>query len=195
LDKEIKRGAEAEILEAKFRGEKAIEKHRLSKGYRCRELDEKIRSERTKSEAGLLHKAKKSGIRTPLILAVDAEKKSIFEEFIRGKNAKESIKGNAKLAGEIGKKIAVLHSNSIIHGDLTTDNILVDDGTVVFIDFGLGFYSHKDEDKAVDLINLKKTLLAGDASLKKEWKQVMKAYNSKKMERKIKEVEKRARYS
>jgi len=195
LGKEIKRGAEAEILEAEFNGEKAIEKHRLNKGYRCKELDDKIRSERTKSEAGLLHKAKKFGIRTPLILAVNLEKKSIFEEYVEGKNAKESIKGNAKLAREIGKKIAVLHSNAIIHGDLTTDNILVDNGRIVFIDFGLGFYSHKDEDKAVDLINLKKTLLAGDASLEKEWKQIMSAYNSEKIERKIEGVEKRARYS
>jgi len=195
VGKEIKRGAEAEILEVEFNGVKAVEKHRLSKGYRCKELDEKIRSERTKSESGLLHKAKKFGIRTPLILAVDSEKKSIFEEFIDGKNAKEYIKGNLKLAREIGEKIAVLHENAIIHGDLTTDNILVDDGNVVFIDFGLGFYSHKDEDKAVDLINLKKTLLAGDASLEKEWAQIMKAYNSEKMERKIEEVEKRARYS
>jgi len=194
-EKQIKCGAEAEILECELFGESSVEKHRLKKGYRCNKLDEKIRSERTKSEAGLLHKAKKLGIRTPLILEVNAEKKSIYLEKITGKKAKEEIKGNFELCKVIGKNIALLHSNSLIHGDLTTDNILVADNKPVFIDFGLGFYSTKDEDKAVDLINLKKTLLAGDATLTKEWDEVMIGYSSKKIEEKMKEIEKRARYA
>ncbi len=193
--KVIKMGAEAEILLAEFRGKKSIEKHRLAKGYRNRELDAKIRLERTKGEAGLLHKAKGLGIRTPAILSVDSKKKSLFLEKISGKKAKELIKGNSWLCREIGKSIARLHSAQIIHGDLTTDNILVDGKSVVFIDFGLGFYSGKGEDKAVDLINLKKTLLAGDRSLEKEWKEILKAYGSKETEKKILEAEKRARYA
>lgn len=196
----IKRGAEAEILAIEFRGEQAVEKHRLSKGYRCKQLDEKIRLERTKSECLLLHRAKALGIRTPTILCIDTDKKSIFMEFISGKKAKNIIKGNLELCREIGKKIAVMHSSSMIHGDLTTDNILVDSAGIVFIDFGLGFYSDKDEDKAVDLINLKKTLLAGDLTLTKEWSEIIKAYSGKssagkRIEKRLKEIEKRARYA
>jgi Kae1-associated kinase Bud32 len=198
--KAIARGAEAEIIEAGLHRAKAIEKHRLAKGYRCRKLDEKIRLERTRLEAMLLHRAKSAGVRTPLVLAVDQEKKSIFMEFVEGKNAKFAIKGNLKLCREIGKQIAALHSASIIHGDLTTDNILATGkGGIVFIDFGLGFNSKKEEDKAVDLINLKKTLLAGDASLKKEWNAILKAYTAggdcKGIAGKIEEIEKRGRYS
>lgn len=198
MGKIIKRGAEAEILEVKVRGKKAVEKHRLKKGYRCGKLDEKIRLERTKSESGLLHRAKTLGIRTPAIISIDPEKKSIYMELIHGKKAKDVIKGNFELCREIGKSIAVLHSSSLIHGDLTTDNILVQGGGVVFIDFGLGFYSHKGEDKAVDLINLKKTLLAGDPTLTKEWAEVMKAYNTESgidISKKLAEIEKRARYT
>lgn len=199
MEKVIKRGAEAKILKVEFRGKKAVEKHRLSKGYRCKKLDKKIRLERTKNESNLLHKAKQAGIRTPLILAIDTEKKSIFMELIKGKKAKDVIKGNIELCRAIGKRIALLHSASIIHGDLTTDNILVEENNAAFIDFGLGFYSHKKEDRAVDLINLKKTLLAGDHSLKKEWKKIINAYNKqskeKNIEKRIEEIEKRARYT
>ncbi|MFH1234574.1 MAG: KEOPS complex kinase/ATPase Bud32 [Candidatus Diapherotrites archaeon] len=198
--KAIARGAEAEILEIELGGGKAAEKHRLAKGYRCRELDEKIRLERTRLEAMLLHRAKGAGVRTPLVLAVDPEKKSIFMEFVEGKNAKFAVKGNLKLCREIGKQIAALHSADIIHGDLTTDNILATGkADIVFIDFGLGFNSKKEEDKAVDLINLKKTLLAGDASLKKEWNAILKAYvacgGSREIAGKIEEIERRGRYS
>lgn len=195
----IKRGAEAEIRRVKLRKGTAVEKHRLKKGYRCRELDKKIRLDRTKNESNLLHKAKQAGLRTPLIFSIDPGKKSIFMELIKGKNSKDVIKGNLGLCEKIGKNIALLHSNSIIHGDLTTDNILVKDKGVVFIDFGLGFYSDKKEDKAVDLINLKKTLLAGDPSLGREWEKIIKAYNSQIMGeeigKKLEEIEKRGRYT
>ena len=198
VGKLIKRGAEAEILETSLLDKKSIEKHRLSKGYRCKKLDERIRLERTKSEAGLLHRTKGLGIRTPAIYSIDLKKKSIFMELINGKKAKDVIKGNLRLCREIGKKIALLHSSSLIHGDLTTDNILVENNSVVFIDFGLGFYSSKEEDRAVDLLNLKKTLLAGDPTLAKEWNEIMKGYTTtsdKSIGKKISEVEKRARYA
>ena len=199
MQKVIKRGAEAEILATEILGKKAVEKHRLKKGYRNEALDKKIRYERTKSESGLLHRAKTLGIRTPAILSVDPEKKSIYMELINGKKAKDVIKGNLELCGKIGRSISVLHSSSLIHGDLTTDNILVEEGEgIVFIDFGLGFYSDKEEDKAVDLINLKKTLLAGDPSLTKEWAEIMKAYgkeSGKDIGKKLSEIEKRARYA
>src|SRR3989338_5515786 len=55
-----------------------------------------------------------------------------------------------KLCSEIGKKIAVLHNNSIIHGDLTTSNMMLS-REIYFIDFGLSFFSEKAEDRAVDL--------------------------------------------
>ncbi|MEM0359846.1 MAG: KEOPS complex kinase/ATPase Bud32 [Candidatus Diapherotrites archaeon] len=198
-EKAIAKGAEAEIISLKLQEKNAIEKHRLSKGYRCKELDEKIRTERTRLEALLLHRAKKAGVRTPLLFAVDSEKKSLFMEFIKGKKAKSKIKGNQWLCREIGRKIAAMHSSDIIHGDLTTDNIIVSGKQVVFIDFGLGFNSSKEEDKAVDLINLKKTLLAGNASLKKEWNTILKAYvattGEKKISEKIAQIEKRGRYA
>ena len=62
------------------------------------------------------------------------------------------------LSFKVGEKISKLHSADIIHGDITSSNIMLQNDNLVFIDFGLGRYSDLDEDKAVDLLVLKKSL-------------------------------------
>lgn len=74
-------------------------------------------------------------------------------EEIDGVMLKEVIDDD--LALRLGKEISKLHSFDIIHGDITTSNILYQDDKLVFIDFGLGRYSQLKEDKAVDLLVLK----------------------------------------
>jgi len=51
----------------------------------------------------------------------------------------------------------MLHNHLIIHGDLTTSNMILNK-EIYFIDFGLSFFSEKAEDKAVDLHLLKEGL-------------------------------------
>uniref|UniRef100_A0A915N4X3 non-specific serine/threonine protein kinase n=1 Tax=Meloidogyne javanica TaxID=6303 RepID=A0A915N4X3_MELJA len=56
-----------------------------------------------------------------------------------------------------------MHSAGLIHGDLTTPNVLVkkkqnDNLDLIFIDFGLSKFSQKPEDKAVDLYVLERAL-------------------------------------
>jgi TP53 regulating kinase-like protein len=58
----------------------------------------------------------------------------------------------------LGENIAVLHQNDIIHGDLTTSNMILKNNKIYFIDFGLGFQSARIEDKAVDLHLLRQAL-------------------------------------
>ena len=58
----------------------------------------------------------------------------------------------------VGDSISRMHNANIIHNDLTTSNLLVKEGKVYFIDFGLGTTSTRVEDKAVDLVVLKKSL-------------------------------------
>ena len=66
----------------------------------------------------------------------------------------------------------------IIHGDITTSNVMLQDGKLVFIDFGLGRYSPLDEDKAVDLLVLKKSLQSIDYNLALEYfDAVLKGYD------------------
>lgn len=147
LLKLINIGAEARIsLDNDY-----ILKERISKGYREKELDLKIRKQRTKKEARLIQRAARTGIAVPKVL--DSSDFSIKMEFIDGLRMKDILDtGNMKvLCAEIGKTIAKLHNDSIIHGDLTTSNMIYKDSKVYFIDFGLGFISSKIEDKATDI--------------------------------------------
>ena len=74
----------------------------------------------------------------------------------------ERAKHLAKISKEIGETLTKLHNQDIIHGDLTTSNMILSNknNKLYLIDFGLGFHSYKIEDKAVDLHLLKQALEA-----------------------------------
>ena len=169
-------------------------KDRIPKGYRIPEIDNKIRKARTKEEAKLLSDAKRAGVKTPVLYDINLEDKSILMEEIEGDMLKDII--NEDLAFRIGAEIAKLHSADIIHGDITTSNIMLQDDNLVFIDFGLGRYSHLDEDKAVDLLVLKKSLQSIDYNLAiKYFDCVLKGYGNEKMANHISDIESRGRYT
>jgi TP53 regulating kinase-like protein len=86
-------------------------------------------------------------------------------EFIKGKKLsiyldKFELKKQKEITKKIGENVAKLHDANIIHGDLTTSNMILMEDQLYFIDFGLGFISHKFEDKAVDIHLLKQALEA-----------------------------------
>ena len=137
-------------------------KDRISKDYRIKEIDEKIRKLRTRSETRLLERA--SGIiKTPKVINSDDKNMKITMEFIDGVKLVDYIDGinekeREKILKLIGNEVALLHNNNIIHGDLTTSNMILKNNNIYFIDFGLGFVSDKDEDKAVDIRLFKQAL-------------------------------------
>ncbi len=196
----LQQGAEAVISLEKNQ----ILKNRISKSYRILEIDEKIRKLRTRNEAKLMEKASKE-IPVPRILKADENKKEIFMEFIDGKKLSENLdnfllKEQKDICTEIGKNIAKLHSLGIIHGDLTTSNMILKEKKIYFIDFGLSFHSHKYEDKAVDLHLIKQAL---EAKHFRHWeslyKELIKGYSKESKEEKLvlkqlEKVEKRGRY-
>ncbi len=191
---EIANGAEAKILVHKLFGKEVITKQRISKDYRNKLLDTRIIKQRTKSEALLLKKVKEIGLYSPSLYYVGRDK--IVMEYLANTNE------HHRHLDEIGKNIATLHNNNIIHGDLNLINIITTKNKkaktkIYFIDFGLGSISNKIEDKATDLLVLKKTLL----SLKKTenlWKGMLFGYEketkNKEIINKIKEIEARGRY-
>jgi len=88
-------------------------------------------------------------------------------ELIEGKTVKETIFGceqnystdeMIRIANLIGIYVGKLHSQNIIHGDLTTSNFMIREGngSLVMIDFGLSYISTLVEDKAVDLYVLER---------------------------------------
>jgi Kae1-associated kinase Bud32 len=154
-----------------------------------------------KKESLMLKKTREIGVRTPIIYEIDLINAVIAMEFIEGKTMKQLIdEGNTEWLNETGKKIGLMHSNNLIHGDLTTSNILVQNNELAFIDFGLGMESEKLEDKAVDLVGFKKVFTSSHAEIENKWNEILEGYsktNSKaeKVFQQMKEVEKRIRYA
>lgn len=194
----IQQGAEAVISLENSR----IHKRRIPKSYRIPKLDNKLRKTRTKKESKLLEKASKL-IPTPQVIKTSLEKKEIEMEFIKGKKLSETLEAlpnPERICKEIGKNIAKLHDADIIHGDLTTSNMILSrDEKVFFIDFGLGYESSRIEDKAVDL-HLIKQALEAKHYLKAErfFQKIIEGYKgSKNFEetlKRLEKVEKRGRY-
>ena len=58
--------------------------------------------------------------------------------------------------------VAKLHNHNYIHGDLTTSNFMIEDGTgdLVLLDFGLTTVSSSAEDMGVDLYVLERAFLS-----------------------------------
>lgn len=188
----LSQGAEAKLFLTKHN--QSVLKDRFRKKYRCAELDEKLRKQRTKKEAKVLEDLYSLGF-VPKLLKKEAF--SIEMEYLAGKRIRDvlSQENYASLCTEIGTKIRKLHDKSIIHGDLTTSNMILKDAVVYFIDFGLSFHSDKVEDKAVDLHVLKETLESKHCAIWQEcFAEVMKAYDDPIVLKRLKEVEKRGRY-
>ncbi len=191
----IGRGAEAILTKEKD----CLIKDRIKKRYRIPELDIKLRKSRTKKEAKLLLRAA-SLIPVPEIISTD-NKEKITMQFIEGKKLSETLdnlKNKEKICEKIGNNIAKLHDSNIIHGDLTTSNMILSENKVYFIDFGLGFTSKRIEDKAVDLHLLKQAL---EAKHFQDWEtlftSVLKGYkttNKNLILEQLRKVESRGRY-
>ncbi len=140
-------GAEATIYLETARGKRQVIKDRVRKTYRLPQLDDELRKTRTRREANILRKLPLPG---PKLIDSDG-KERIVMEFIDGTQAKLLLDKEVKLARTIGAQLARMHDAGIIHGDLTTSNMLVKDNTLYFIDFGLSFTSKEPEHKAVDI--------------------------------------------
>jgi TP53 regulating kinase-like protein len=204
----IKKGAEASLFLKEYIGRKVVLKTRLPKKYRLPELDRNIQSKRTKQEPQIMHRAKEAGIPTPIIFLIDLATSTIVMEYIEGKTVKEILndlprKDRVILCNYIGTLIGKLHKNGIIHGDLTTSNMILNStGQIVFIDFGLGEQTPDLETRGVDLHLMKRTLTSSHHKcMKKCFKSIIQGYEKimgvKKTEevlKKIKEIEKRGRY-
>ena len=188
----IASGAEAVIcLE-----EDTIIKTRIQKRYRLKEIDENLRRERTRTEARLISEARRCGALTPIIRdIVDFE---IRMEYINGIALKNII--TPELSERTGELVGKLHTCGIIHGDLTTSNILFKDGKLFLIDFGLAYLDKSVEARGVDIHVLFQTY----ESTHENYEELIEAFkngysrtfrDAEKVIERVKEIESRGRYA
>lgn len=173
----VTQGAEGRVYVCDWLGHSVIIKQRFPKKYRHDDLDTHITQERIKAEARALTRCRSLGIRTPAIYDVNFDKREIvLENIINSITVRNYIYAAVErdlamdnreilsLAEKIGKVLAKMHSNHIIHGDLTTSNMLLvqpyESSEVILIDFGLSSVEERAEDKAVDLYVLERAILS-----------------------------------
>ncbi|TRY72748.1 hypothetical protein TCAL_06717 [Tigriopus californicus] len=191
-----KQGAEGRLFTGEYLGQKVLVKQRFPKKYRHPQLDAQLSAQRFRGEVRSLIRCQSLGIRTPTILLADLDQNIIVMEFLaRAQTCRYFIQtllaedGSEPrllaLAQVIGKVLALIHSNHIIHGDLTTSNILVANPgapdcelELVLIDFGLGFAEGSAEDKGVDLYVLERAFLSTHPNTEAIFDAIMKAYKS-----------------
>lgn len=154
----IRKGAEAYLYKSTLLGIPVIVKYRVPKAYRDKVLDQRIRSQRTILEAKIIGVLRVKGIPVPGILLVDPENAIIVLEYIEGILLKQAIGREdfeiiRKVFNDVGYYVGLIHKNKIVHGDLTTSNIIIrnKDKKPYIIDFGLAMYSDDIEDRGVDL--------------------------------------------
>lgn len=215
-------GAEAKVHKCTFLGRPSVAKIRFSKKYRHPELDLKLTHKRLTAEARTLARCRNIGINTPALYFVDLESSTIVLEHVDAVTLKQYIfdlkeshqcqcdskiptypKSLDKVMMLVGKDLAKMHSSDIIHGDLTTSNILVQpvagDGVrIIFIDFGLSSSSRVAEDKGVDLYVLEKAFLSTHPNSEALFSTLMDSYrlhwkNCKPVIAKFEEVKMRGR--
>jgi Kae1-associated kinase Bud32 len=198
-------GAEAKIYVSKYLDIEVVKKQRVKKTYRIKEIDKKIISSRTKSETKLMAAARKNGVSIPIIYDVDLKNGAITMQYIKGERIKDIYNNindekRKKLSINIGENIAKLHNNDIIHGDITTSNMILYNKKIYFIDFGLGEINTEIEAKGVDLHVLMEAIESTHSKYSDYFKYVLEGYqnkyhgNAKQVINKINEIVKRGRY-
>lgn len=189
-------GAEAIIT---LNSRNNIEKDRIEKPYRTKEIDTQLRIARTRKELKILQTLNRLKLAVPKVIS---NTNTIIEmEYIDGTQIKKLLDKEPRFAELIGKYLTIMHDNDIIHGDLTTSNMIlkkVNGNVLYFIDFGLSFNSKRIEDKAVDIHLFKQALESKHFRVYDEaLEYFMKGYNPKDKKdimQRLMSVESRGRY-
>ncbi|CZS90435.1 related to MNORI-2 protein [Rhynchosporium agropyri] len=186
-------------------------KYRPSKPYRHPILDARLTKHRILLEARVLVKCRREGVPCPAVYAMDESKGWMMIEWIEGEVVRirlnewlkrrkdEGIEegvDDEELVGlmrRVGEAVGKMHMVGIVHGDLTTSNLMLRprskermtgntvgdkilDGEVVIIDFGLAIQNAQDEDRAVDLYVLERAFGSTHPRAESLFKEALSAY-------------------
>ena len=198
-------GAEAVVTHTEFLGRDAVVKSRVRKGYRHPDLDDHLRTKRTKTEVRVMREARLAGVRSPVIYDTDLKEGTITMEYIHGESVKSILDDEPDRADEIcwkiGEMIARLHTRGISHGDLTTSNMIMnDDGEICLIDFSLGDTRVDIEAMGVDLHLMERAFTSAHSSIDNAYKMIIDSYKqhlpqADKVLARVEDIKSRARYT
>jgi TP53 regulating kinase-like protein len=179
----IYRGAEATLTAVLFMGRLGVAKQRRPKGYRLPAFEAPLARGRMRNEARLLHRARSAGVGAPALLDADLDSQTLLLEYLGRHPLRVVYDGldaakRRQAARRMGESVARLHKADIIHGDLTTSNMILRGGRVYLIDFSLGHISGKLEDRAVDLKAFKDSFAATHLQHAGDFAEVLRSYRA-----------------
>ncbi|KAK3378584.1 Serine/threonine-protein kinase BUD32 [Podospora didyma] len=190
-------------------------KYRPPKLWRHPILDARLTKTRMGGEAKVLERCYRAGVPVPALYAMDLAAGWMMIEWIHGMPVRQAINewlGErpetildpadqvdetplVELMKRIGTVLGSLHRTGVVHGDLTTSNMMLKEkeskgndkseagskkyaleGDVVLIDFGLATQSLADEDRAVDLYVLERAFASTHPRAEKLFTHVLEAY-------------------
>ena len=108
-----------------------VVKERVVKRYRHPQLEASLSKRRLNQEARCILRARKNGVVAPCVYHIDYEAARIYMSYVVGQTLKAWL--IALPAGEeidnklsaVGRSLAGLHDADVVHGDLTSSNIMV----------------------------------------------------------------------
>ncbi len=187
--KKMSEGAEAKLYVTRIFGAEALVKAREPKAYRQKELDLKLRSIRTRKEARIMHGVKALGVNTAYVLALSEF--SIYMTRLHGSLLRDIPIRKTDIEAA-GRALALMHKGNIVHGDYTPANLMRCGNDIYVIDFGLSDTTNSVEEKATDLLLMKRSITS------KQYMAFESAYAKNGGEHRViarlAEIEKRGRY-
>jgi len=127
----LSQGAEARVWIGTFLGRPCVVKSRVAKAYRHPDLDAALTHERFLGEARALARARRAGVDAPVLLFCEPRSSSLVLERVIGCTLKAWLQVCARgeeglhVAAHVGASLARLHAAGLVHGDLTTSNIML----------------------------------------------------------------------
>lgn len=183
VEKVIHQGAEATVTAGSWMGKSAVLKMRKPRGYRTPHLDRKLTRQRLTVEARALGRLQYHNLSAPSIIDLDLEQGWILMSKIEGITLFDYLNNKNNLISEkiklFGASIRELHEIGISHGDLTTHNVLIDNGgNLSLIDFGLAKILPELEHLGLDLQVLNECLTASHSEYENAVEDMVEGYLS-----------------
>jgi len=183
VEKVLHQGAEATVTAGSWMGKSAVLKMRKPRGYRTPHLDRKLTRQRLTVEARALGRLQYQNLSAPSIIDLDLEQGWILMSKIKGITLFDYLNNKNNLISEkiklFGATIRELHEIGISHGDLTTHNVLIDNGgNLSLIDFGLAKILPELEHLGLDLQVLNECLTASHSEYENAVEDMVEGYLS-----------------
>ena len=94
----------------------------------------------------------------------------------------------------MGRIVLSVHEAGIIHGDLTTSNMIMNQkSAIVLLDFGLSYFKDSAEDRAVDLYVLERAFKSTHPKYEDKFNVLLVSYGNEAALKKLEVVRQRGR--